>query len=114
MAQLLGARRGDSEAHDLYAAGRHEERNDADEPFSTSCQSQCTRKYVADPRIRRNDSMSVIVVRNTDDETAGSSPRRSRSKGNAAPQLAPRVIASHIEAPTTTPTRTLSCQSPPH
>ena len=36
-AQMRGARRVDSEAYDLYAAGRHEERNDADEPFSTPC-----------------------------------------------------------------------------
>jgi hypothetical protein len=36
-AQMQGARRGDSEAYDPYTAGRHEEGNDADEPFSTSC-----------------------------------------------------------------------------
>jgi hypothetical protein len=32
--QMQGARREDSEAYDLYAAGRHEERNAADGPFS--------------------------------------------------------------------------------
>jgi hypothetical protein len=37
MVQMPGARRVDSEAYDLYAAGRHEERNAADEPFSTPC-----------------------------------------------------------------------------
>jgi hypothetical protein len=32
--QVQGARRGDSEAYDLYAAGGHEERNAADDAFS--------------------------------------------------------------------------------
>jgi hypothetical protein len=36
-AQMQGARREDSEEYDLYAAGRAEEGNAADEPFSTSC-----------------------------------------------------------------------------
>jgi hypothetical protein len=35
MAQMQGARRVDSEAYVLYAAGRHEECNAADESFST-------------------------------------------------------------------------------
>jgi hypothetical protein len=35
MAQMQGARREDSEAYDLYAAGRHEKRNAADESSST-------------------------------------------------------------------------------
>src|SRR3546814_9237095 len=59
---------------------------------SSSARTQPVQVYskntVANPKNRKNPSESVAKVSNTDDPTAGSLPKRSRSNGISTPRAA--------------------------